>query len=173
MAQITALSPTGVMGPKYTFSAKSAFAPTPAEILWPAILLGLQSQLMSNITGLVAYDYPPDSIANFPAAVVIPETLDPRLCIGGNSYTARVRVVMLTASGDDARGFRDMYRYLAPTGANISFKAALAVDRTLGAKCDDCQVVAYENVGRRLVGGDTGPSYYGFDALVDIIKSRT
>lgn len=132
------------------------------------IVAGLQKVLQDNITDLKAYDYPADSVSSFPAAVILPEPLDLELTIGANNLTCDFRVVFLIAGGDDALGFRALYDYIDPAAANTSVKKAVDTDRTLNAKADDAHVVRIENIGRREVWGGF---YFGFDAIVQVVKS--
>ena len=132
------------------------------------IVAGLQTVLQNNITGLKAYDYPADSVNTFPAAIILPEPLDTQIAFGGNTFTCVLRVVFLVSSGDDAIGFRAVYDYLDPVEANKSVKKAVDTDRTLDGKADSSGVTRIENIGRREIWGGF---YYGFDALVDVVKT--
>ena len=46
--------------------------------------------------------------------------------------------------------------------------AAVRADRTLDGKVDDADVVRIENIGRRELWGGF---YFGFDAIVEFIKT--
>lgn len=129
---------------------------------------GLRKVLQDNITGLVAYDHPADSVSSFPAAVILPEAIDLLVAIRGNSYEASFRVVFLISSADDDAGFKSLYDYIDPAEASKSVKKAVDTDNTLDGKVDSSQVRRIENIGRReLFGG----FYFGFDAIVDFIKT--
>ena len=129
---------------------------------------GLVTVLQAGIPGLHGFAYPPLNIYDFPAAVVIPESYDPRLAFQGNSFLGTLRVVMLVTSGDSSEGWRMLYRHLDPTRTSHSVIKAVRADKTLDGKVDDSDVMRVENVGRRaLWGGD----YYGFDVVVSFIKT--
>ena len=129
---------------------------------------GLKTVLQNGITGLRAFDYPPDSIDQFPAAVIMPESLDPRIALTGNSFTAVYRVIFLFRKGDEGQGFTELYDFIDPTAANKSLIAAIRADPTLNAKADDAEITRIEKIGRRELWGG---SYYGFDALIEVVKS--
>ena len=129
---------------------------------------GLRKVLQDNITGLVAYDHPADSVSSFPAAVILPEAIDLLVAIRGNSYEASFRVVFLISSADDDAGFKSLYDYIDPAEASKSVKKAVDTDNTLDGKVDSSQVRRIENIGRRELGGGF---YFGFDAIVDFIKT--
>ena len=132
------------------------------------IVAGLVTVLEANITGLKAYDYPVDSVNTFPAAIILQEPLDLEITFGGNTFTTTFRVVFLLSSGDDAIGFRQLWDYIDPVEANKSVNKAVDTDRTLDGKADSSNVTRIENIGRRELWGGF---YYGFDALVDVVKT--
>lgn len=133
------------------------------------IIAGLKTVLEANVTGLHAYDYPVDSINDFPAAVILPEPLDMELVIGGNSFTCTFRVVVMISSGDDAIGFRQAYDMIDPVEASKSINKAIETDRTLDGKADSSGVTRIENIGRR--GTEQGAYWFGFDVLVEVVKT--
>ncbi len=116
-------------------------------------LAGLRDQLANNITNLKAFDYPPDSVNQFPAAIVMPSEIDYEIAFAGNTFTTNVSVWLLVASGDDAIGFRRLYDHLDPTAASQSIKAAIEADRTLGGNVDTSRLAMARNIG--------APEYFG------------
>ena len=132
------------------------------------IVTGLATVLEANITGLKAYDYPVDSVSHFPAAIILQDPMDLEVVIGGNTFTTTLRVVFLLSSGDDAIGFRQLWDYLDPVEVNKSVNKAVETDKTLDGKADNAGVTRIENIGRRELWG---ANYFGFDALVDVIKT--
>lgn len=132
------------------------------------IVAGLVTVLETNITGLKAYDYPVDSVNHFPAAVILQDPLDLEIAFGGNTFTTILRVVFLLSSGDDAIGFRQLWDYIDPVEASKSVNKAVDTDRTLNGKADDSNVTRIENIGRRELWG---ANYFGFDALVEVVKT--
>ncbi len=132
------------------------------------IAVGLGMVLKAGVKGLHVYDTPPDSINEFPAAIILPESLDPTLAFAGNSFSATLRVVYLTASGDAPSGWRDLYDAIDPTATDTSVIAAVRADPTLDGKADSSEVTEVVNVGRRELWGG---SYYGADFVVGFIKT--
>jgi hypothetical protein len=132
------------------------------------MVAGLQTVLQTNVTGLQVYDYPAHIVNVFPAAVILPMPLDYEIAFGGNTFTTQLRVVVLVASADDGTGFRLLYDYIDPTDSAHSIRRAVRADRTLNGKADDADVIAAENIGQRELWGGF---YYGFDAIVEVIKS--
>lgn len=129
---------------------------------------GLKTVLTNGVTGLAVYDYPPDNVHQFPAAVILPESLDPEIAFKGNTFTATFRVVFLLSKGDTPEGFLALYDHIDPTLTNKGLIAAVRADPTLNGKADDAGVTRIENIGRRELWGGW---YFGFDALVEAIKS--
>jgi len=129
---------------------------------------GLATTLEANVNGLKAFGYPVDSVNHFPSVVILPEPVDVEIAFGGNTFTGRFRAVFLLASADSAEGFTQIYDYIDPTETNKSIVAAVRADRTLDGKVDDADVVRIENIGRRELWGGF---YFGFDAIVEFIKT--
>ena len=129
---------------------------------------GLKTVLENNIPGLKAFAYPPDSINSFPAAAILPDPIDTEIAFEGNTFTCRFRIVFLVTSGDSAEGFLKLYDYIDPTEANKSVIKAVRTDPTLGAKADDSDVIRIETIGRRELWGGW---YFGFDAIIEVVKT--
>ena len=129
---------------------------------------GLGTVIANGVTGVHVFDVPPDSINEFPAAIVLPEPVDPTLAFAGNTFTARFRVVYLTSSADNPKGWADLYDAMDPTSTNTSVIKAIRTDLTLNGKADSSDIVSVENAGRRELGGG---AYYGVDFVVEAIKT--
>ena len=127
---------------------------------------GLKTRL-ETVVGLMVYDHPPDVVNSFPAAIILPEPLDPEMVLDDSFWTARFRAVFLVASGEDSAGFSSLYSLLKP-GASAGPIQAIRQGRTLGGAADDCDAVAVENIGRRELWGNL---YFGFDLVVEALKS--
>lgn len=129
---------------------------------------GLQTVLTTNIPGLHVANHPVDALHEFPAAVILPESLDPRIGFGGNTFEAKLRVVFLLARGDAEDAFTSLYDHIDPTATNKSVIGAVRTDPTLNGKVDWAQVTAIENIGRlTLWGGE----YVGFHVVIEFGKS--
>lgn len=132
------------------------------------IMAGLVTVLQNNITGLKGYDRPVDSVQHFPAAILLPESIEPEIAIGGNSFKGVIRIVYLVAAGDDARGFALLYDAIDPTAASASVIKAVRTDPTLNGKVDSSGIMSIINIGRRKLWEGF---YFGFDAMLEFIKS--
>lgn len=135
---------------------------------YASIMQGIVTVLEANVTNLKAYDYQPDSINAFPAAVCVAEPINYLEAFAGNTFTGQVRLVVLVASGDDVQGFRTLYDHIDPTASSLSVRAAIEADRSLNNTVDDSQVVRAENIGRRVINEQ---SYFGFDAILEFVKT--
>lgn len=102
---------------------------------WAAIAAGMRDSL-ETITGLTAYAEWPDQL-NVPAAIVIPaEPFVNDATLDGN-YDATFDVLVMTSRArGDARSQVALLAYFATTG-NMSIRAALLEDPTLGGTCHD------------------------------------
>ena len=130
---------------------------------------GLADILGTAITGIKTHNHPVDSVNHFPTAVLLPESVDPNVALGGNSFTGQIRVIMLVASGDSAEGFRQLYDFIDPTTGSYSIIKAVRDSPTLGGTgADWARVVNIENIGRRQLPG--GGNYFGFDAIIQFQK---
>tara|TARA_R110000787_G_scaffold135015_2_gene247346 strand:- start:1487 stop:1909 length:423 start_codon:yes stop_codon:yes gene_type:complete len=132
------------------------------------IAAGIATTLRGNVTELLAFDFPPDSVNQFPAAVVIPEPIDTEIVIQGNTINPTFRIVFLVGSADAAEGFRALYDHIDPVEAGKSLLAAVRADRTMNGSVDDSDLIRIENIGRRELWGGF---YFAFDGLLDVIKT--
>ena len=124
-------------------------------------------ELLSNIEGLRALDYPADSIGEFPAAVVLFEGRDPLDTLGGGGFAGRIKVTLLVASANTREAYDALDEFMAPQGAK-SVEAAVNADNTWHKTVDDGRLLTLDNVGpRKLHGG----SYVAADFHFRFIKS--
>ncbi len=111
------------------------------------------SEILAALPGLRVLDHPPASISETPAAVVLFESRDAALTLGGTSFAGRMKVVLAVASASAGEAYRSLEEYTEPSGAN-SVQAAVDADTTWGGAVDDGRLVSIDNVGaRRLWGG--------------------
>lgn len=129
---------------------------------------GISTVLKANVTGLQAGKYPTETVNHFPVTLILPEAFDPRWAFGGNTMATRWRLVTLVVSGDAPEGWAELYDMIDATAANTSIIKALRDNPTLNNTVDTSEVVAIENIGRRQFGGG---SYFGFDVVLEAIKS--
>lgn len=132
------------------------------------VLLGLQTVLKNGITNLQVYQGAPDSVNSYPAAILLPMNLDPRIAFGGNSFSGDIRILMIIASGKDENGWAQLWDYIDPTTVNRSVIKAIEDGRSLDGKVDDSEITSIENIGRRELGGGF---QFGFDAVLHFLKS--
>ena len=132
------------------------------------VLAGLQTTLEAGITGVKVHLGAPDSVNSYPAAILLPMNLDPRVAFSGNSFTGDIRILMVISSGKDENGWAQLWDFLDPTTANKSVIKAIETDRSLNGKVDDSEITSIENIGRRELGGGF---QFGFDAILHFIKT--
>ena len=131
---------------------------------------GMATVLKNNIDGIHTFNHPPDVINEFPAAVILIESIDPTIAFGGDDFEAVMRVLVFVNAGVSDEAFSQMYDHLDATQANKSVVAAIRADPTLDGKVDSSQITALENIGRRELPGGF---YAGFDAVVEVVKTVT
>ena len=107
---------------------------------------GLASAL-DSIDGLRVYATPPESISEFPAAIVDVRLVNyypdpPNDCITGS----REVLVLVSRPGDATEGWADVDAYASPSGGQ-SISAAVAADATRGGAVTTAQVAVLEQAG--------------------------
>lgn len=108
---------------------------------------GLETRL-NTITGLRVYDYVPEDVAGYPAAVVFPPTnAEYSNDLDQGSFTVQFVVMLLVPATID-RNQLDLYALMDRTGASSVF-AAIEADRSLGGLAVDARVTnASDPLGR-------------------------
>lgn len=107
---------------------------------------------LAGVEGLRVYDYEPERVHEFPAAIVRLESREPVETLGGGAVRGSMRVEVLVSAMDARHADETLGAFLEPQGAQ-SIEAAVAADRTWGGTVDDGRLVQVENIGRRKVGG--------------------
>ena len=107
---------------------------------------------LSSIDGLRVFDYEPDGVHEFPAAIVRLESRESVETLGGGGIRGSMRVEALVSASDARQAEEALLAFIEPQGAQ-SIEAAAAADRTWGGAVDDGRLVRVDNVGRRKVGG--------------------
>ena len=107
---------------------------------------------LSSIDGLRVFDYEPDGVHEFPAAIVRLESRESVETLDGGGIRGSLRVEALAAAADARQAEDALLAFIEPQGAQ-SIEAAAAADRTWGGAVDDGRLVRVDNVGRRKVGG--------------------
>jgi len=104
--------------------------------LFTSVADGIKTRL-ETISGLRVYEFPPDAINEYPAAVINRSSEAGYLV----TYTAIVeveqKVTVYVKSADAEERMESLESFLAPTGSS-SVKAAIDGDNTLGSVVDWC-----------------------------------
>ena len=122
----------------------------------------------TRVTGAQVYDFPPDSINQFPAIIVLLEAWDPSPVFAGSAYEGTLRIICLTQRSDAREAWLRIYDYMDPVGSGTSVIAALRADPKFGSAVDSSEPVRVENIGVRNLGDNV---YIGFDVLVPFSRS--
>ena len=107
---------------------------------------------LASIEGLRVYDYEPDGVHEFPAAIVRLESREPVETLDGGAVRGSMRVEVLAPAADARQADETLGAFLEPQGAR-SIEAAATADRTWSGAVDDGRLVRVDKVGRRKVGG--------------------
>ena len=126
---------------------------------------------LRTISGLHVFGDPPQSVNEFPAAVVLTSDLEVEsaamgntIHFGSNTLQHQLRVLLLLDHpGSDSEGWDELDSYVSPTGGK-SIQAAIEGDLTLGGKVDDAEVLAVRSIGPQQF---QGASYYSAEFLVN------
>lgn len=106
------------------------------------------STLISGITGLKVLDYPPDSVNEFPVAIVLFQSRDAIETLGGSSFTGTIKVELLVSSAKTKQSFDTLDQFMDPLGTS-SIEAVVDVDNTWGGNVDDGRLFSIDDVGWR------------------------
>ena len=108
--------------------------------------------VLSGIDGLRVFDYTPDSLHEFPAAIVHLESRDAVETLGGGAIRGSLRVEVLVSTADARQATETLDAFLEPTGAQ-SIEAAATSDPTWSGTVDDTRLITVNNIGRRKLSG--------------------
>ena len=90
---------------------------------------------LASIEGLRVYDYEPDGVHEFPAAIVRLESREPVETLGDGAVRGNMRVEVLVPATDAQQADDVLGAFLEPQGAQ-SIEAAVTADRTWGGAVD-------------------------------------
>ena len=107
---------------------------------------------LSTIDSLRVFDYAPDSVHEFPAAIVRLESRESVETLGGGSIKGSMRVEVLVSASDARQAEDALIAFVEPRGTS-SIEAAASADPTWGGSVDDGRLVNVDNIGARKVGG--------------------
>ncbi len=117
------------------------------------VYAAIASRLETAISGLTVHSGTPSSLNQLPAAVLVPQTFNPLVTMGGvAAYQYTVLLVVYVASADSEQAWHSAQNYLDPTGSN-SVEAALEGDHTLGGNVFTCMIRQGEITQRQTAGG--------------------
>ena len=115
---------------------------------------GLVARLQT-VSGLHVFVASPESVNEFPAAVVSVPDLQYHNALAANTLRHLLRVLLLLSHpGSNTEGWSELDSYLSPTGAK-SIRAAVEGDRTLNGKVDDAEVTSARKIGPLELQGST------------------
>ena len=127
-----------------------------------AIRTGLQARLQT-IKKLKVYDRPPDSINQFPAAIIVP--------LGGlydyamnTGIRYQFEVTLLVARQELVTAQEILDPYIDRSGTN-SIYAAIDGDTTLGGECSECRIAEFRDYGGLSYGGHI---YLGVKFIIEV-----
>ena len=126
---------------------------------------GIKTRLVT-ITGLRVFapNELPDSLSEFPVALVLPgETLYNSVL--GSKQRTTMRVLLVLAKPDQPSALNKLLDYIDPTGA-ATVVGAIDGDATLNAKADTARVVRNTGVGSITWGGQV---YLGTEFEIDVM----
>ncbi|MGH3629535.1 MAG: hypothetical protein ACRDRL_19125 [Sciscionella sp.] len=121
-----------------------------------AIMAGVETRL-KTITGLRTSDIVADQITPPQALVGVPPIPSYRIAMGRGAYQLDLTVTVLVSAALDRVGQIQLAGYADITG-DMSIRAAVEGDRTLGGVVADCIVTAFRPLGLDEVGAI---GYYG------------
>ena len=107
---------------------------------------------LSAIDGLRVFDYEPESVNEYPAAIVRLESREPVETLGGGTVRGNLCVEVLVPAANARQAEEALVAFAEPRGSN-SIEAAASADPTWGGAVDDARLVSVDNIGRRKVGG--------------------
>ena len=107
---------------------------------------------LSGIDGLRVFDYTPESVHEFPAAVVRLEAREPVETLGGGAVRGSLCVEVLVSAADGSQAEESLCEFMEPGGAR-SIEAASKADSTWSGAVDDGRLVSVDNIGGRKLGG--------------------
>ena len=94
----------------------------------------------------------PDSINQFPAAVILPGETAYVTTLSSNDADYNFRVILLFSKQDTPSATSKMLPYIAPSGEK-SIVAAIHGDRSLDGNAEDCRVTVNHGISSLAWGG--------------------
>ena len=107
---------------------------------------------LSSIDGLRVYDYEPESLNEFPAAIVRLKSRESVETLSGGAVRGCLCVEVLVSASDAVQAEEALDAFVETSGAR-SIEAAARADSTWGGAVDDGRLVSVDNIGRRKASG--------------------
>jgi hypothetical protein len=122
---------------------------------------------------LTVYTEPPPHPLKYPCVVLEPtlEGVDYDLDMGDNAWSFVMPLTLTVRSGQANEGWRELMKYLSPTGTE-SIKAGIRTDTTLNAAVDDSIIEGVRNIGRDPQSEDA-VQLFGATFLLRVYESIT
>ena len=135
-----------------------------------AIVIGVGSAIGTRVTNSQVYDYPPDSVNQFPAIIPTLESMDMSMVQAGNAFEGTLRIICLVEKAETREAWLRMYDMMDTTGSGTSVLAAIKADPTFGTSVDSSFIAGVQNIGAKTVGDH---QYIGFDVMVPFVRTVT
>ena len=108
--------------------------------------------VLAGVEGLRVFDYTPDSVHEFPAAIVRLESRESVETLDGGAIRGSLCVEVLVSGADGRQAEGSLDAFLEPRGPH-SIEAVSKADPTWGDAVDDGRLVSVDNIGWRKLGG--------------------
>lgn len=108
--------------------------------------------VLSSIDGLRVFDHAPDSVHEFPAAIVRLESRESVETLGGGAVRGSMRVEVLVSAADSRQAQAMLDTLLEPQGAR-SIEAAANTDPSWSGAVDYGHLLSVDNIGTRKIRG--------------------
>jgi hypothetical protein len=131
-----------------------------------SIVIAAGTTIGSRVSNSQIYQYPPDSVNQFPAIIPIVESLDMAMVVRGNSFQGTLRIICLVERAEAKEAWLRMYDMMDTTGSGTSVIAALKADPTLGTSVDSSFIASVQNIGAKSIGEHL---YIGFDVILPFV----
>ena len=107
---------------------------------------------LSSIDGLRVFDHAPDSVHEFPAAIVRLESRESVETLGGGAVRGSMRVEVLVSAADARQAEAMLDALVEPQGAR-SIEAAVNADPSWNGAVDYGHLLSVDNIGTRKARG--------------------
>jgi hypothetical protein len=118
------------------------------------IRAGIKTRL-ATISGLRIYEYPPDSVSEIPAAMILPKSGKYNLTMKNTAMEYEFELTLLVSRAVDVSNAQECIDdYINPSGAK-SIQVAIEGDSTLNGAADTSWLIGFRDYGGFLYAGQT------------------